>query len=45
MVIQRGQYVSELLSKRWNGKVKIITGIRSCGVDHCKGWQKAAVAV
>ena len=31
MVIQRGQYISELLSKRWNGKVKIITGIRRCG--------------
>ena len=31
MVIQRDQYVSELLNKRWNGKVKIITGIRRCG--------------
>ena len=31
MIIQRNQYVSELLSKRWNGKVKIITGIRRCG--------------
>ena len=31
MVIQRDQYLSELLSKRWNGKVKIITGIRRCG--------------
>lgn len=31
MVIQREQYLSELLSKRWNGKVKIITGIRRCG--------------
>lgn len=31
MIIQRDQYVSELLSKRWNGKVKIITGIRRCG--------------
>ena len=31
MVIQRDQYVNELLSKRWNGKVKIITGIRRCG--------------
>lgn len=31
MVIQREQYVNELLSKRWNGKVKIITGIRRCG--------------
>ena len=31
MAIQRGQYISELLSKRWNGKVKIVTGIRRCG--------------
>ena len=31
MAIQRWQYISELLSKRWNGKVKIITGIRRCG--------------
>lgn len=31
MVIRRDQFVNELLSKRWNGKVKIITGIRRCG--------------
>lgn len=31
MVIKRNKYISELLSKRWNGKVKIITGIRRCG--------------
>ncbi len=31
MIIQRDQYVSELLSKRGNGKVKIVTGIRRCG--------------
>ena len=31
MVIRREQYISELLSKRWNGKVKIVTGIRRCG--------------
>ncbi len=31
MVIQRNQYINELISKRWNGKVKIITGIRRCG--------------
>ena len=31
MIIQREQYIKELLSKRWNGKVKIITGIRRCG--------------
>lgn len=31
MIINREQYVNELLRKRWNGKVKIITGIRRCG--------------
>lgn len=31
MVIQRDQYISELISKQWNGKVKIVTGIRRCG--------------
>lgn len=31
MTIQREQYISELLNKRWNGKVKIVTGIRRCG--------------
>lgn len=31
MLIERKQYVKELLAKRWNGKVKIITGIRRCG--------------
>ena len=31
MIISREHYVKELLSKRWNGKVKIITGIRRCG--------------
>ena len=31
MIIKRDLYVKELLSKRWNGKVKIITGIRRCG--------------
>ena len=31
MVIQRDKYIEALISKRWNGKVKIITGIRRCG--------------
>lgn len=31
MIIQRGAYLQQLMSKRWNGKVKIITGIRRCG--------------
>lgn len=31
MIILRDQYLRELPNKRWNGKVKIITGIRRCG--------------
>lgn len=31
MIINRNGYIEELVSKRWNGKVKIITGIRRCG--------------
>lgn len=31
MIIKREQYIEALLDKRWNGKVKIITGIRRCG--------------
>ncbi len=33
MIIKRDRYVNELLSKRWNGKVKIITGIRRSGTS------------
>ena len=31
MKIERDRYLSKLISKKWNGKVKIITGIRRCG--------------
>ena len=31
MIINRKYYVELLMHKRWNGKVKIITGIRRCG--------------
>lgn len=31
MVIERNEYLNQLLAKRWNGKVKIITGIRRSG--------------
>ncbi|MDD6019091.1 MAG: ATP-binding protein [bacterium] len=31
MIIERAQYIKSLLAKRWNGRVKIITGIRRCG--------------
>lgn len=31
MYIERQKYIDALMAKRWNGKVKIITGIRRCG--------------
>lgn len=31
MIIERNEYLNQLISKQWNGKVKIITGIRRCG--------------
>ena len=31
MMIERNKYLGQLMTKRWNGKVKIITGIRRCG--------------
>ena len=31
MIIERPTYIDKLLAKRWNGKVKIITGLRRCG--------------
>lgn len=34
MAIDRNDYVDILMRKRWNGKVKIITGIRRCGKSY-----------
>lgn len=31
MIIERKKYLDLLMAKRWNGRVKIITGIRRCG--------------
>ncbi len=31
VIIDRNEYVEQLLAKRWNGKVKILTGIRRSG--------------
>lgn len=31
MIIRRNEYLNQLFAKRWNGKVKIITGIRRSG--------------
>ena len=34
MIIQREQYLKQLISKRGNGLIKIITGIRRCGKSY-----------
>ena len=34
MDIQRNDYVEQIASKSWNGKVKISTGIRRCGKSY-----------
>ena len=31
MTILRDKYIEQLVSKSWNGRVKIITGLRRCG--------------
>lgn len=31
MIIQRKRYVEKLINKQWNGRIKILTGIRRCG--------------
>ena len=31
MIIERPSYIKKLETKKWNGKVKIITGLRRCG--------------
>ena len=34
MMIERKKYLDQLMAKRWNGKVKIITGVRRCGKSY-----------
>jgi len=34
MVIKRDYYVNQVLAKRWNGKVKIVTGLRRYGKSY-----------
>lgn len=31
MLIERNEYLDQLLAKRWNGRIKIVTGIRRSG--------------
>lgn len=30
-MIERNKYVNQLVNKQWNGRIKVITGIRRCG--------------
>lgn len=34
MVIARDRYLQQLIAKKWNGKIKIISGIRRCGKSY-----------
>ncbi|MGP1442249.1 MAG: AAA family ATPase, partial [Anaerovoracaceae bacterium] len=34
MLIERKQYLDELIKKKNNGRIKIITGIRRCGKSY-----------
>lgn len=34
MIIERPSYIEKLVAKQWNGKVKIITGLRRCGKSY-----------
>ncbi len=34
MEIKRDSYLNELISYRWDGQVKVITGIRRCGKSY-----------
>ena len=33
-MIQRNDYLNKLISKKWNGMIKVITGIRRCGKSY-----------
>ena len=34
MVISRDRYLQKIITKKWNGKIKVITGIRRCGKSY-----------
>ena len=37
MRIERPRYLQELMSKRGNGQVKVVTGVRRCGKSYLMG--------
>ncbi|MCQ2339035.1 MAG: ATP-binding protein [Paludibacteraceae bacterium] len=34
MIINRDRYLQRLIAKKWNGKIKVITGLRRCGKSY-----------
>lgn len=34
MIINRDRYLQQLIAKKWNGKIKVVTGIRRCGKSY-----------
>ncbi len=34
MIIERNFYLQRLVSKKWNGRIKIVTGLRRCGKSY-----------
>lgn len=34
MIISRDRYLQQLIAKKWNGKIKVVTGIRRCGKSY-----------
>lgn len=34
MIIKRDRYLQQLVAKKWNGKIKIVSGIRRCGKSY-----------
>ncbi|MCQ2380565.1 MAG: ATP-binding protein [Victivallaceae bacterium] len=38
MVIERNRYLKQLIDRKWNGQVKIVTGIRRCGKSFLLGY-------
>lgn len=34
MIIERNRYLQQLITKKWNGKIKTISGIRRCGKSY-----------
>jgi len=34
MEIKRDRYLQQLISKKWNGKIKTVSGIRRCGKSY-----------